>query len=134
MAREMTKSENRTPRRSNGSEAMRPALVYRPDTDIYETEDHVVVLADMPGVAPGDVDVTLERRTLTIRGRGPDRRHDGYQRLYTEYGEGDFERVFTLSEEIDRDGIKARQKDGVLTLELPKAANARTKRINVEAE
>lgn len=116
-----------------GGEATRSAVIFRPDTDIFETEDHVVLVADMPGVAPGDVDVNLERRVLTIRGRLPAKVHDGYRRVHAEYGEGDFERTFTLSEEIDRDRIEASHKNGVLTLKMPKAETAKTRKIAVSS-
>ncbi|MCT7378086.1 Hsp20/alpha crystallin family protein [Chelativorans salis] len=133
MAQEVTTTRKRDVARTNGGEPSTAAPIYLPDTDIYETVDHIVLVADMPGVAPGDVDVTLERRVLTIRGKVPTEAHDGYKRLYAEYGEGDFERVFTLSEEVDRDHIEASHKNGVLTLKLPKAESAKTQRIEVKA-
>jgi HSP20 family molecular chaperone IbpA len=108
---------------------MRP--LFRPRTDIYETKDSVFVVAEMPGVGPDDVEVTLERGVLIIRGRTPEIAHNSYQQVYAEYGEGDYERVFTISEAIDRDSIKAMQKDGLLTLELPKAAPAKARTIKV---
>ncbi|HZD54426.1 MAG TPA: Hsp20/alpha crystallin family protein [Woeseiaceae bacterium] len=87
----------------------------------------------MPGVAPDHVDITLERGVLTIRGHTPEVSHEGYQQLYAEYSEGDYERVFTLSEEIDRESIKAEHKNGVLKLELPKAASAKARKIEVKS-
>lgn len=110
--------------------ATRP--LFQPRTDIYETEDGVVVLADMPGVAADGVDITLERRLLTIRGRAPAPEHDRYRQIHAEYGVGDYERSFTVSEDIDRDRIKATQKDGVLILMLPKAEQAKAKKIAVQ--
>jgi len=98
-----------------------PRPVFLPAADIYETRDNIVVLAEMPGVAPDGVDITLERRVLTIRGRSATGEHTGYQRVYNEYADGDYERVFTLSENIDRDRIEATLKDGILNLVLPKA-------------
>ena len=133
MAQEMTSTAKQELDRRTDHESTRSAVVFRPNTDIYETEDHVVLMADMPSVAPGDVDITLERRVLSIRGRVGSRHHGGYRQVYAEYGEGDFERVFTVSEDIDRDQIKATHKDGVLILELPKAATAKTKKIDVKA-
>lgn len=134
MAQEVTTTRKREAARGDGGgEPSRPMAIYLPNTDIYETEDHVVLVADMPGVAPGDVDVTLERRVLTIRGRVPAEGHAGYRRVYAEYGEGAFERVFTLSEEVDRDHIEASHKNGVLTLKMPKAETAKTRRIDVKA-
>lgn len=105
--------------------------VYRPLTDIYETDAHVVLMAELPGVDPDGVDVTLEERTLTIRGRLPALPREGFRQVYAEYGEGDFERVFTLSDGVDREGLSARFKHGVLTLEIPKSAQAKRTRIPV---
>jgi len=136
MAVEMTRKQSSAPTATGGGERaadqrMRP--LYRPRADIYETDESIVVLADMPGVAPDGIDVTLERGVLTIRGRVPDLPHEGYRRVYAEYQEGDFERSFTLSEHIDADRIEARMQDGVLTLALPKAEPARSRRIEVKA-
>lgn len=131
MAQQLATSPDRNVQRLDGGESTRTRPTVRPRADIYETEDSVTVLAEMPGVAPDGVDVTLERRVLTIRGRRPEAAHEGYRQVYAEYGEADYERVFTVSEDVDRDAIKATQKDGLLILELPKAAPARTRRIEV---
>lgn len=119
--------------RYNGGETTRARPLYRPRADIYETEDKVVVLSEMPGVGPNDIDITLERGVLTIRGQTPETAHEGYRQIYAEYGEGDYERVFTVSEEIDRDGIKAQQKNGLLVLELPKSTSAKARKIEVKS-
>lgn len=137
MSREMTRemSTGNTPdvTHGNGSEATRAEPVFRPETDIFETENHVVVVADMPGVAPDSVDITLERRVLTIRGHVDATPPEGYRQIYAEYGVGGFERVFTLSETIDQDRIEASQRDGVLMLKLPKAEAHKPKRIAVKS-
>ena len=70
---------------------------------------------------------------MTIRGRSVASEHKGYQRVYNEYADGDYERVFTLSENIDRDRIEATLKDGVLHLLLPKAEAARARKIELKA-
>jgi HSP20 family protein len=116
-----------------GAERTRPRRVYAPRTDIYETDQGLVVLADMPGVSPNGVDVTLEREVLTIRGRVEDETLKGFTPLYQEYETGNYERVFTLSEEIDRERIEASVKDGVLRLVLPKAPASQARRIRVRA-
>lgn len=118
-------------RRPNGGN-QKPAAVFVPRSDICETADKIVVVAEMPGVAPDDVDITLERRTLTVRGHTRQDEHQGYRRVYAEYDDGTYERVFALPDEIDRDNIKAVHRDGVLTLELPKAEQARAKKIEVK--
>jgi HSP20 family molecular chaperone IbpA len=107
--------------------------MFLPPADIYETRDNIVVLAEMPGVALDGVDITLERRVLTIRGRSAASDHGGYQRVYNEYSDGDYERVFTLSENIDREHIEATLKDGVLHLVLPKAETAKPRKIELKS-
>lgn len=111
----------------------RPRTVFRPNTDIVETDDSVIVEAEMPGVARDTVDITLENRVLTLRGSFAERNREGWRAIYSEYAEGDYERAFTLSEDIDREKINATFKNGVLRLELPKAETAKTRKIAVKA-
>ena len=116
-----------------GTERTRTRRVYVPRTDIYETGEALVLVADMPGVAPDGLDVTLEGRELTIRGRTRDVAPEGYSPVHREYEAGDYERAFTLSEDIDAGKIEARLRDGVLRLTLPKAGPAQARRIQVQA-
>ena len=106
---------------------------YRPRVDILDTRDAVVLVADLPGVAEGGADVTLEKNVLTIRGSVAPPGDDGLQDVVTEYGVGDFERVFTLTDEIDRSGIEATMRDGVLRVRLPRAREAASRKISVKA-
>ena len=132
MAQEVRNTAQQTPTTASVQRAQsRP--VFLPAADIYETRDNIVVLAEMPGVAPDGVDITLERRVLTIRGRSAAAEHAGYQRVYNEYVHGDYERVFTLSENIDRDRIEATLKDGILHLVLPKAETAKARKIELRS-
>ena len=133
MAQEVRTVQQQTPATTEGGQRMPPRPVFMPPADIYETKDSIVVLAEMPGVAPDGVDLTLERRVLTIRGRSGATEHAGYQLVYNEFANGDYERVFTLSENIDRDQIEATLKDGVLHLVLPKAETAKAKKIELKA-
>lgn len=114
-------------------EQTRPRPVFRPVADIFETPRGVTLVLEMPGVRAEGVEVTLEKRVLTIRGRSRVARPDSYRRIYAEYGEGDYERSFSLSEDIDAERIEATCKHGVLTLELPKAQEAKPRQINVRA-
>jgi len=107
MAQEVKTVQQQTPATRETGQRMPSRPVYLPPADIYETKDSIVVLAEMPGVAADGVDISLERRVLTIRGRSAANDHSGYQRVYNEYADGDYERVFTLSENIDRDRIEA---------------------------
>ena len=116
----------------SGAESTRNVPVYIPAVDIYESENEIVLLADMPGVAPGDVDVDLRDNQLTLLGKVTlEERQE--RALLQEYGVGDFYRQFTLSSRIDQGKIEASMKDGVLTLTLPKAEVAKPKKVVVKA-
>lgn len=133
MPHELRTADQTVPAAAEGTtQRMPPRPVFLPPADIYETKDSIVVLAEMPGVPSDEVDITLERRVLTIRGRSAAGQHTGYQRVYNEYADGDYERVFTLSENIDRDRIEARLRDGVLHLVLPKAETAKARKIELK--
>ena len=122
-------------RAQEGAEAVertRERPVYSPRTDIYETEDRVVLVADMPGVDEKSIDVTLERNILTITGRTHDVAPEGYRLAYAEFERGDYQRSFALSNQADREGIQASMKDGVLRVSVPKAKPA-SKKIPVAA-
>lgn len=106
--------------------------IYRPLTDIIENDQGVSMMLEMPGVHPDHVDITLENRVLTIRGRVQPMQPESLQLSYAEYGEGDFERAFTLSEDFDPDRIEAELRNGVLTLTLPRAAESQPKKIAVK--
>ena len=114
-------------------ETTRPGAYFQPAVDIFETKDELVLVADMPGVPPDGVDVDLEGDELSIEGRVRSGEYDGLKPLYVEYGVGGYYRRFTLGEMIDREGIKAQMKNGVLVLRLPKAERARARRISVDA-
>ncbi len=114
-------------------ERTRSTKVYTPDVDIMEASDTILVVADMPGVDESSVDITLEKNVLSIYGKVEPEIPGKHQLVYAEYGVGDYQRSFTISDEIDRDGIQATVKNGVLRLTLPKAKAAQTKKIAVKA-
>lgn len=115
------------------SETARGARIYRPLTDIVETGDGVVLALEMPGVGADDVELELERRILTIRGRAKLTNPESFELAYAEYGEGDYERSFTLSDDLDGSKISAEIRGGVLTVTLPRAEAAKPQRIEVKA-
>lgn len=119
---------------SNDSEQTRSRKQYSPRTDIFESNDQLVLLADMPGVKQEGIDITLEQNILTIHGKVQAPNFPGYTLAYSEYGVGDFERVFALSNEIDRDGIQATVKNGVLKLILPKSKASMPRKITVQTD
>ena len=117
-----------------GIERTRERPLYAPRVDIVETEDALELLADMPGVTRDGVEVTLEQRVLTVRGRAEVAAPEGMAPLYLEYEPGDYERSFALSDAVDPSGIEARVRGGVLHLRLPKAGPAKLQRIEVKAD
>ena len=117
----------------SGAERTRARRAFVPRADIYETDDELVVGVDMPGVAENSVDITLEKNVLTITGNVDLVQPEDFSLAYAEYEEGDYERSFTLSNEIDLNRIEATVKDGVLRLRLPKIGEAKTKKIAVKA-
>ena len=115
------------------AERTREGACYVPRADIYETDDDIVVQVDMPGVDENSIDITLEKNILTINGYVEPEEHEDYSLMFAEYGVGDYQRSFRLSDEIDRENIAASMKDGVLRLKLPKAGPAKTRKISVKA-
>jgi HSP20 family protein len=114
------------------SERTRGGRVYRPNVDIVEKQDELLVLADMPGVNGGDIDIRFEDGELTIHGPAAQRQDGQTRYLLQEYGVGDFYRTFRVSEQIDASKISAEYKDGVLSLHLPKVEAVKPRRIKVE--
>ena len=107
--------------------------VYRPHADIIDGESNVVLRLNMPGVNEERTDLTLEKNVLTIRGHVDAPHYDGFELTHGEYGVGDFERSFKLSDEIDRENIQASVKQGVLTVHLPKVKTVENQKIAVSA-
>lgn len=115
-------------------ERTRSRRQFIPRTDIYETDKEIVVLADIPGANEKSVDITLEKNVLSISAYVEPVIPSGFEVAYAEYEEGDYQRSFQLSDEIDRDKIEATVSNGVLRLVLPKAESARTKRIAIQTK
>ena len=133
----MSDGKNLMPRKEeityDNGEPTRNRRVYSPLTDIVETTDEILVVADMPGVDEKCVDVTLDKNILTINAYPPEETVENYSLALGEYGVGDFERKFIVSQEVDREKIAAKVKNGVLTVHLPKAGPAKARKIEVRA-
>ncbi len=114
-------------------ERTRSGRIYNPDVDIIERKEYILVVADMAGIDEKSIDITLEKNVLSIYGRIEPEIPEKMRLAYAEYGVGDYQRIFTLSGEIDRERIEARVKDGVLKLILPKAEAAKTRKIEVKS-
>lgn len=110
-----------------------PARAYVPAVDIVDNDKDTLLILDMPGVVESGVDLSLEKNILTIHAKPVESTHEGKELVYSEYGEGDYKRSFSISEEVDRDNITASLKDGVLRVRLPKTTPV-TKKIAVGPE
>ena len=107
--------------------------VFIPAVDIFENQDALVLIADMPGINSEGVDIHLKEYELTISGRPKKEEKKQAPPIYTEYESGGFLRSFTLSSVIDQAKIKASMKEGVLKVILPKAEAAKPRQIVVQA-
>jgi HSP20 family protein len=108
-----------------------PVRVFVPTADIYETQDALKVVLEMPGVEKGNVAVHVEDGVLNVEGRLDLTKYQGLQPLYTEYNIGHYSRSFRLSNKINQDKIGAELKEGVLSLTLPKVEEAKPRTIQV---
>lgn len=121
------------------AERTRCGCSFRPNVDILEQRDELLVMADVPGAARDTIDVKFEDGMLEIfatvppREAVPPREEDGRTCLMQEYGVGDYYRSFQVSEAIDAEKISAQYADGVLTLHLPKAEALKPRKIAVHS-
>jgi HSP20 family protein len=129
---EMNRVFNDFFRGGNGEEAGSGLGAWTPPVDIYETDDALVIKAELPGVAKDDVSVDVHQNTLTLRGqRKPDAGvpQDRYHRVERAYGA--FQRSFVLPAVVDQDKVQATYHDGILELHLPKSERAKPRRIAI---
>jgi HSP20 family protein len=115
-------------------EHMRTGPIYTPATDIFENDNSITVLADMPGVKASDLKIDLRDNVLTLTGRVAAPERSNQSDVLREYHAGTFFRQFTVAETIDQAKIDAKLSDGVLRLELPKIERAKPRQITVRSE
>lgn len=126
MSTEVTKRENAD------LAACDDAPVYIPATDIYEYEDSIMIVSDMPGVDDKNLDVAIENDVLTVTGKQCDLAPEKHDVLHLGYTPGTYKRSFNILTEIDQDNIKAKLDNGVLTITLPKSEETKPRKIAVE--
>lgn len=127
-SKSLEKSVSRSPEQTyNGP-------VYSPAVDIFESDDRISLLADMPGVKAKDLKIDLRDNVLTLSGRVEESPPSKESGILCEYESGTYFRQFTLSEMIDQSKIDAKLTDGVLRLELPKAERAKPRQITVRVD
>lgn len=129
--KELQKEQAQTPTQM---ERTKNTKVYIPKVDIYESKEKIVLIADMPGVDDKSADVMLEKNILTISGTVEPTTYPDHSIGYAEYDLGDYQRAFTISDEIDRDNIEAKMKNGALRITLHKAEGLKTRKIAINAE
>jgi HSP20 family protein len=119
------------PNPNTNEQNTRPGRTYVPKVDILETDSGLRLWAELPGVDENAIEVELVDGVLAIRGRVATEAYANLEPLYTEYGVGDFDARFRLSNAIDGEHIQAKLRNGVLELELPKVAAAKPRRIEI---
>ena len=131
---EMNRIFNEFFRGGNGEEAGSGLSTWTPPVDIHETDDALVIKAELPGISKDDVSIDVHQNTLTLRGQ---RKHeaevkqDNYHRMERAYGT--FQRSFVLPTMIDQEKVQATFKDGVPELHLPKLESAKPRRIAINS-
>lgn len=113
------------------TEGTTPGRVFVPVTDIFETPEALTVVLEMPGVDRDSIEASVENDVVTIEGRLDFTKYEGMQPVYTEYNVGHFARSFEISNKIDQTKISAQMNDGVVTIVLPKAEQAKPRKIQV---
>jgi HSP20 family protein len=113
------------------TEGTTPGRVFVPVTDIFETAEALTVVHEMPGVDRDSIEANVENDVVTIEERIDFAKYEGMQPVYTEYIVGHYARSFEISNKIDQSKISALMKDGVVTIVLPKAVQAKPRKIQV---
>lgn len=117
-----------------GEQQQSPDLpTFIPPADVVESKEAFMVLLDVPGADPQSLDITLDKHVLTVSAKSTPWQPERYVPLAAEYEDGNYSRSFTLSDRVDENRIEANFRDGVLRLNLPKAAPAPAKKIQVSA-
>lgn len=112
-------------------ERTRWGKVFTPTVDILETQNELRLYADMPGVDQKSINITIDQGVLTIEGNVDTSPIAEYELEYQEYDIGDYQRSFTLTDSVDQEKISANYTNGVLELILPKAEEAKPRKITV---
>ena len=135
MADEMAPDQQRNqPDETRGAETPVERFVFTPPIDIYETDEGLVLHADLPGVSVETLDLQVQDNKLTLFGRVNETVPQEAEVLHREYQVGDFLRSFILSHEVDHERIKATMNNGVLKVTLPKATESEPRRIEVNTD
>jgi len=108
---------------------------WRPVVDVAETESDIIVKAEIPGIDPNDIDISITGDILTLKGEKKEEKENTgkcYHRVESSYGS--FKRVINLPASVDVDKVKAEGENGLLEITLPKKEESKTKKINVKVD
>jgi len=111
---------------------MKDTKVIMPPVDVYEASDGYMLVLDMPGALKDTIEITTEGDTLTVKADTVPVA-DGWKPLVTEFETGQYRRVFTIGQRVDREKIRAKYESGVLTIEMEKSEQVRPRKIEVKA-
>ncbi len=128
---------NHPPVRSEQESPVPPAgerVLFTPPIDIYESNEGLVLIADLPGVSVKTLELQVQNNKLTLLGRVTKKMPADARLVHKEYEEGDFLRSFILSEDVDHERVTARLNDGVLEVVLPRAPKSTPRRIEVSTD
>jgi HSP20 family protein len=128
---------NHPPAPADAEASAPPAVdrtLFTPPIDIYESDEGLVLIADLPGVSVKTLELQVQNNKLTLLGRVTNPAPANARLLHKEYEEGDFLRSFILSEDVDHERVTARLNDGVLEVVLPRAAKTAPRRIEVNTD
>jgi HSP20 family protein len=114
------------------TEQTKPGLVFTPEVDIFETEEAITLLVDMPGVVSDTLAIDLRENVLTLTGEVQPIMGEKEKPVLIEFDTGTLYRQFTLAETIDQERIQAKLEGGVLRLVMPKAEKARPRKIAIQ--
>ncbi len=132
MATELEKREKQEVSSTAAEQLRHSGTAFRPDVDIYASEDEVVFTVDLPGVAKGDVSIEVdETNTLSIRAKNSHKEPENP--VIRQYRVGDYYRAFQISEDYDKDRINAAMENGLLEISIPKKESAKPRRIEITA-
>lgn len=131
--RTLTPVENRMDDLFGNLSRFHPVLTWRPLMDVSEDDKKITVRAELPGIDPKDVHITIEDHQLTLKGeKKSGKKEAGKEDHWTERFHGSFSRTYHLPETIEKKKIKARLKNGVLEITLPKRVEAKPRKIPVQ--
>lgn len=130
-SREGGELQTRQKEQLQAGEGTREGTYFKPNVDIFETDDALMVVADLPGTDADNIEIDLRDNMLTLTGLVDSGLQNNWQPLYREYRTGHFMRQFRLGQNIDQTRISAEYNDGVLSLTLPKAEDAVPRKIEV---